>query len=110
MTKRLNDGDRRAVDLLLDRAVSKGNGNGSSAAAGNGSAGFATHVQPVDEQRVSAVSRLLKLLDEMTAPEPSDDLAARTLRRIGAATGEPLPGMQVPAPGAFGAARQQPHA
>jgi hypothetical protein len=125
MTKRLSEGDRRAVDLLLDRAaVGSGKGNGNGAGDGDGAAsasggdtnggggGYVSHAGTVDEQRVSAVSRVLHLLDNLPAGEPPDDLLARTLRRLG----EPMPAMMQPTtaggfpPRPSQQQQQQPHA
>jgi hypothetical protein len=77
MTRKLNDADRAAVDLMFDRinaAADGGNGNGGNnvyAAAG-----------AVPEERLAAVQKVLSLLDEMPAIEPPTDLAARTIARV----------------------------
>jgi hypothetical protein len=77
MTRKLDEADRAAVDLLFDRINANGNGNG------NGGDGFQTvsHVV-VAEARLSAVERILSTLDQMPAPEPSSDLVIRTLQRV----------------------------
>ena len=68
MTRKLNDADRAAVDLLLD-----GTTTATDMTAMSGS---------VAAERVSAVEMMLKTLDQMPAPEPSPDLAVRTLQFI----------------------------
>jgi hypothetical protein len=124
MTKRLSEGDRRAVDLMLDRAaVGTANSNGNSSADGNGQAmgdgnggssasAYVSHAHGADDQRVSAVSRVLHLLDNLPAPEPAADLMERTLRRVASATGQPMPAMMQPTAGGFAVRPppQQPHA
>ena len=69
MTKRLGESDRRAVDLLLDRAAADGS--------------YVSHAQPTTEG-LEGVQRVLNLLDRMPAEEPPADLMARTLARIDA--------------------------
>ena len=80
MTKRLGDSDRRAVDLLLDRSAGTGNGDG------NGSS-YVAHAQPGTEPSIQGVQRVLNLLDLLPAGEPSEDLIARTMARIGGQAG-----------------------
>src|SRR5437016_5153575 len=92
MTRKLNEADRAAVDMLFDRIRSAdgktGNGNGGSEAV-------VMMTAPVSDERISAVERVLLTLEEMPAPEPSADLVVRTLQRIArqSATGvaAPLP-------------------
>jgi hypothetical protein len=72
MAKQLNDGDRAAVDMLLDQHVSSH--DGGIAAASVATATFRQHLQ--------AVEKTLSLLDSWQPAEPAPDLAARTLRRI----------------------------
>jgi hypothetical protein len=76
MTKRLGESDRRAVDLLLDRAAADGN--------------YVTHAQPTTEG-LEGVQRVLSLLDRMPAEEPAADLMARTMARIDARGGVMVP-------------------
>jgi len=70
MARQLRPEDRQAVDMLLDRSRSV--------------VGFAAEAQ-VDPARLSAVSSVLHLLDNLPADAPPADLAARTLDRIGVA-------------------------
>ena len=90
MTRKLSDADRAAVDMLIDR-LNTDNGNG------NGSDGYVSMTAAVDDQRLGAVETILQTLSQMPAPEPSSDLAVRTLQRI--ATASPLngPSAQMPA-------------
>ena len=89
MSVRLRESDARAVDLLLDRAVTSaqdnGNGGGQMAFAASNHAG-------VSNEQVAAVEKVLKLLDVMAADEPSQDLLQRTLQRIGADADAPMRG------------------
>ena len=75
MTRKLNEADRAAVDLMFDRlnAAAAKNGNGGDGVVSMASAG--------------AVQRILSTLDMMPAPEPSSDLAVRTLQRVARASG-----------------------
>jgi hypothetical protein len=78
MRKQLGDEDGRAVDLLLDGSSSAaGNGNG-----GNGQGSFAVAVGASFHQRLQSAEKVLQVLAEMPAPEPSVDLLAKTMRRI----------------------------
>jgi hypothetical protein len=77
MSMRLGKEDRRAVDLLLERA--DGVGRESTPAVEQL---FAAPVQGNFERRLDAVDKILSLLDLMPAPEPSADLVNRTMRRI----------------------------
>ena len=86
MTRKLNDADRAAVDLIFDRL-------NASAANGNGGDAFVPVTNAVSEQRLQSVERILKSLDAMPAPEPSADLAVRTLQRIARATRTAMPAM-----------------
>ena len=79
MTRKLNEADRAAVDMLIDRL----NGAGSN---GNGGDGYVSMTAAVDDQRLAAVETILQTLSQMPAPEPSSDLAVRTLQRIAHAT------------------------
>ncbi|MEO6434473.1 MAG: hypothetical protein ABIP55_01770 [Tepidisphaeraceae bacterium] len=80
MTRKLSEADRAAVDLVFDRIVAAGDGDGSSG-NGNGHEGVVVMTEAVAEERLSAVQRILSVLEEMPAPEPSSDLVARTLTR-----------------------------
>lgn len=82
MTRKLNEADRAAVDMLFDRVraadgnhVGDGNGNGGSEAV-------VMMTSPVSDDRLSAVERVLSTLEQMPVPEPSADLVVRTLQRI----------------------------
>jgi hypothetical protein len=113
MTLRLRDEDRRAVDLLLDRAAT---GSGSSpAGAGNGngngnrhSAGF-TAVDGDVRARLAGVQRVLQMLDMLPAEEPPQDLLSRTLRRLDSEMAD-HPSMLRPPQPALGMPMHQPHA
>jgi hypothetical protein len=93
MTRKLNEADRAAVDMLFDRITTASrNGDGN----GNGGEGYVSMTVAVPEERMSAVQRILATLESMPAPEPSSDLAIRTLQRVAREGG--LPGsMQTPA-------------
>ena len=81
MTRKLNEADRAAVDLMFDRlnaAQHNGGGNGN----GNGSDGVVSMAGAVAEARLGAVQRILSTLEQMPAPEPSSDLVIRTLQRV----------------------------
>ena len=74
MTRKLNEADRAAVDLMFDRINTAANG-------GNGSDGVYAAAGAVSEERLAAVQKVLSLLDEMPSIEPPADLAARTIAR-----------------------------
>jgi hypothetical protein len=75
MTRKLNDSDRAAVDLIFDRIhSSSGNGNGGDHVVAVAGA--------VTDERLSAVEKILGALEQMPAPEPSPDLVVRTLQRV----------------------------
>jgi hypothetical protein len=93
MTRKLSDVDRSAVDLVLDRIQSAG-GEGN----GNGGDGVVMVSQSVSDERLSAVERVLSALDSMPAPEPSADLAVRTLQNIARAANTAPGAMPQPAP------------
>jgi hypothetical protein len=98
MTRKLNEADRAAVDMLFDRITTAGNGNG-----GGGGDGYVPMTVAVAEERLSAVERILSTLESIPAPEPSPDLAVRTLQRV-AREAAAMPGtgtMQTPAPAPF---------
>ena len=81
MTRKLNQADRAAVDLVFDRILSAADGR-SSNGNGHGGEGVVVMTQPVSDQRLGAVQRILDLLQAMPAPEPPADLATRTLQRV----------------------------
>lgn len=69
MAKRLDNEDRQAVDLVLDRPD-----GGEAEAFGNSAA--------VSPQRVQSVEKILSLLQQMPAQDPPADLVAKTLKRV----------------------------
>ena len=79
MTRKLNDADRAAVDMLFDRI--------STTNASNGKDGMITMSSAVGDANLQAVEKVLDLLGNMPAPEPPADLATRTLQRVARATG-----------------------
>jgi hypothetical protein len=84
---KLSDEDRRAVDAIFMNGQYNTTSTVPVAAADGGLA-----------PRINQVARLLHLLDAMPAPEPSPDLAQRTLARIDSAdtTGGARPGGDAP--------------
>jgi hypothetical protein len=84
--------------MLFDRTSAASNGNGNS--NGNGGDNVVTMASAVAEERLSAVQRILSTLDLMPAPEPSPDLAVRTLQRVARDGGMPAT-MQPPATAPF---------
>ena len=117
MNVKLRDEDRRAVDLLLDRAATgqgvrppaagngDGNGNGHARTLASAFAAVNTDVH----SRLPAVQKVLQILDMLPAEEPPRDLVARTLHRVDAATANHPSALRVPQP-AVGTGMQQPHA
>jgi len=89
MNMKLREADARAVDLLLDRAASA-QGNGGS--GGMFTTMLATSHAGVSNEQVSAVEKVLHLLDAMPVQDPAGDLLARTLSRIDNNTAAPLRG------------------
>ncbi len=88
----LREEDRRAVDLILDRAATVGgNGNGGN----GGSTGFAAADASLGE-RVARVHKLVHLLDAMPQFDPPADLVERTLRLVESASGMPAAELHVP--------------
>jgi len=85
MKSKLNNADRQAVDLVLDRFATIGRDDGITTMAG----------APA-EPHVQSVEKILSVLSNMPAAEPADDLMARTLRRIENASGEATQPRQVP--------------
>ena len=112
MTLRLRDEDRRAVDLLLDRAATgsgvspggAGNGNGN----GHHGASF-TQVSGDVQTRLPAVQKVLQMLDMLPAGEPPQDLLARTMRQLDAAKADHPSTLRAPQP-VLGPTMHQPHA
>lgn len=70
----LREEDRQAVDLLLNQGA-------QAATGGKGASVYAT-ADPSLGRRVAQAQKLLHLLDLLPAPEPSVDLAARTMRFV----------------------------
>jgi hypothetical protein len=119
MSVRLRDEDRRAVDLLLDRAASgqgvrppaAGNGHGLGNGNGNGQM-HATGFSPVSgdvQAGLPGVQKVLQVLDMLPAEEPPADLLARTLNRLDAELAGHPSALRAPQPAA-GGVMQQPHA
>ena len=79
MTRKLNDADRAAVDMLFDRI--------STSNASNGKDSMVAMTSAVSEANLHAVEKVLDLLSNMPAPEPPADLATRTLQRVARAAG-----------------------
>ena len=120
MNLRLRDEDRRAVDLLLDRAATgagvspagAGNGNGNGNGNGHGHAHAAGSFTPPSadvQARIPAVQNVLKMLDMLPAEEPPQDLLGRTLRRLDAEMAN-HPSMLPATQPTLGAPMHQPHA
>ena len=122
MNVRLRNEDRRAVDLLLDRAASgagvspagAGNGNGHGNSQGPGQShghAAAASFTPVSGElrgRLPAVQKVLQMLDMLPAEEPPQDLLTRTLRRLDTELAKHPSTLRPPQP-ATGSV-QQPHA
>ena len=99
MTRKLNEADRAAVDMLFDRITAANNGGRSNGNGGNGGDHVITVASAVPEERLSAVTQIISTLDLMPAPEPSPDLAVRTLQRVARAAAAGMPAsMTTPAP------------
>jgi len=75
MRTRLDNEDRRAVDLLLERA----NGIGDTPAVEQL---FKAPILGNFEKRIDTVDRVLELLGNMPVEDPPKDLVNRTLQRI----------------------------
>jgi len=75
MRIRLDDEDRRAVDLLLERATGIGDMPPLDQL-------FRAPVASGFEHRLDAAEQLLGLLHQIPGEHPPTDLAARTLQRI----------------------------
>jgi hypothetical protein len=91
MTRKLNEADRAAVDLMFDR-IHSGNNHGN----GGGEA-IVVVTGAVSDERLSAVERILGALEQMPAPEPSPDLVVRTLQRVARQTGTGIAPLTGPA-------------
>jgi len=88
MNKRLSVEDRHAVDLLLSRPE-------PSSGKPLVEMVFARPMKAKFESRLDAVEKVLSLLEQLPAPEPSANLVAKTMERIASAqshpTAAPLP-------------------
>jgi hypothetical protein len=71
MTRKLNETDRQAVDLVMDRFASQ-----------RGADSVGTMTEAPSEPNVHAVERILAVLAQMPAMDPPADLLSRTERRI----------------------------
>jgi hypothetical protein len=101
MTRKLNEADRAAVDMMFDRIATASNGGNGHGGKGIGGEAYVPMTVAVAEERLSAVQRILSTLDTMPAPEPSPDLAVRTLQRVARAAGS-MPGtITTPAPAPY---------
>jgi hypothetical protein len=72
MSASLSNDDRCAVDLLLENAQPGSQGISSC---------FTKTASSTMQERLTRVEALLHLLDADVAPEPANDLAARTVAR-----------------------------
>jgi len=70
MAHRLNDQDRNAVDLLLDKAPATHQN------------GFARGGETVSSDHVQAVEKILHMLSMDPVEEPSADMVSKTMRFI----------------------------
>jgi len=110
MNFRLRDEDRRAVDLLLDRAATGSGVNPNGAGNGNGHHGASfTQVSGDIQTRLPAVQKVLQVLDMLPAEEPPQDLLGRTLRRVDSDRANHPSTLRGPQP-TLGATMHQPHA
>jgi len=97
MTRKLNEADRAAVDLMFDR-IHSGNNHGNGGNGGNGGGEAIVVVTgAVSDERLSAVERVFSALDQMPAPEPSPDLVVRTLQRVARHSGTGIAPLTGPA-------------
>ena len=76
----LREEDRRAVDLLLDRATSVGSGNG------NGASHVFAATDPTIGPRVARAHKLVQLLEALPPIDPPADLLERTLKFVESAS------------------------
>jgi hypothetical protein len=112
MTLRLRDEDRRAVDLLLDRAATGSGAPSNGAGNGNGHGHQGASFSPVSgdvQSRLPAVQKVLQMLDMLPAEEPPADLLGITLRRLDADKANHPSNLRAPQP-AMGTTLHQPHA
>ncbi|HET6249996.1 MAG TPA: hypothetical protein VFE47_20060 [Tepidisphaeraceae bacterium] len=92
MKLKMREDDRRAMDVLMDRAVTAlGKPNGTIYAAVDGRL----------RERVSQVEKVLGILDNMPAADPPRNLLAKTLRFVESSTGENLTRNRPSAPGIY---------
>ncbi len=85
MTRKLNQSDRQAVDLVLDQMAKGQDGDGVIAVGA-----------PPTEPRVEALGKILSVLENMPAAEPPADLVKRTLQLIERGTPQPAQTRPVP--------------
>lgn len=78
MAKKLSHEDSRAIDLLLDRPVQ---GVAMASVPSVGSSNVKSGKMNM-KNRIRAADRVLRMLSQMPAAEPSNDLVKRTLQRI----------------------------
>ena len=112
MTLRLRDEDRRAVDLLLDRAATGTGVNPNGAGNGNGNGHHGASFSQVSgdvQTRLPAAQKVLQMLEMLPAEEPPKDLLGRTLRRLDAVRADHPSTLRAPQP-ILGATMHQPHA
>ena len=79
MTRKLNDADRAAVDMLFDRL--------STTSASDGKDTMVTMTSAVPDANIQAVEKILNLLNQLPIAEPPADLATRTLQHVARSTG-----------------------
>ena len=94
MTRKLNEADRAAVDLMFDR-IHSGNNHGNGGNGGGEAVVVVTGA--VSDERLSAVEQIFSALDQMPAPEPSSDLVVRTLQRVARHSGTGIAPLAGPA-------------
>lgn len=70
MANRLGDDDRKAIDLIMDRANTVSE------------VGYAAPSPAVTQARLRAVQRVLSLLEQMPAMDPPEGLADRTVNQV----------------------------
>ncbi len=74
MSKQLKDEDRRAVDLIMD--------TNPTAIQESGKPVFALASQGAFHDRLAGVEKILHVLEEMPAPDPSVNLLEKTMKFI----------------------------